>query len=232
MRTPAISIATFAFAISVLGLSALPARAADMEIQTFDWSGFYAGAQLGYGWGKSTHVPWDLVGVRPLANDDGPADMDSIFGGIHAGYLHQMDRMVLGVEGVLNLNDLEGDDEDRGGHTNGFKGKGNLDLLLRAGYAFDRTLLYATGGWSHLWGDGTVRMNPGLPIVEKQSTSFDGWTLGGGVEHAFTDKLSARLEYRYTDYGRTIETYSTGSGYDLGFSPHVHNIMLGVSYHF
>ncbi len=33
------------------------------------------------------------------------------------------------------------------------------------------------------------------------SDTLTGWTVGAGVEHAFTDHLITRLEYRYTDYG-------------------------------
>ena len=37
--------------------------------------------------------------------------------------------------------------------------------------------------------------------VELASESATGWTLGLGVEHAFTDNWLGRFEYRYYDFG-------------------------------
>ena len=79
-------------------------------------------------------------------------------------------------------------------------------------------------------GDGTVRNDPGTPVIESVSTSFNGWNIGAGIEHAFTQNLTARIEYRYTDYGRSVETYA--QGYDLGFEPQIHTILVGVAYKF
>jgi outer membrane immunogenic protein len=59
----------------------------------------------------------------------------------------------------------------------------------RLGYAFDRTLIYATGGFAYAGGDRTnVEVEDGLfdDNVGGSQTSF-GWTVGGGVEFAFTN---------------------------------------------
>lgn len=84
--------------------------------------------------------------------------------------------------------------------------KGGTDLggsvRLRAGYAFDRTLIYATGGWA------TVR-NYQKEYIEgvlddKFKDRLNGYTVGVGVEQAFTDNLFGRLEYRYNDFGNKV----------------------------
>jgi outer membrane immunogenic protein len=61
----------------------------------------------------------------------------------------------------------------------------------RLGYAFDRTLIYATGGFAYAGGD-SVR-NTDLDQGFFDDTALDdnrtlfGWTVGGGVEFAFTN---------------------------------------------
>ncbi len=207
------------------------AMAADPVIDPgFDWTGFYLGVQGGYDWGSSKRVPWGAPNTGVLVNNDGPAKMNGWEGGIHAGYDYQINQIVLGVVGDVAASNLQGDDDGRGGHVNGFDAKWQGSLRARAGLAFDTSLLYLTGGWAHLAGDGTVQFVLGGPFVEKRSTSFDGWTIGAGFEHAFTPNLSANIEYRYTDYGQTVETYT--SGYDLGFKPQINSILLGISYRF
>ncbi|WP_246755344.1 MULTISPECIES: outer membrane protein [Rhizobium] len=55
----------------------------------------------------------------------------------------------------------------------------------RLGYAFDRTLIYATGGWTAT--RGFIKI-PG----DKESKTFNGWTIGAGVDYAFTNNIFAR----------------------------------------
>jgi len=115
---------------------------------------------------------------------------------------------VLGVEGDLEFADLSGD-------TNimftVFTPLGKIEqdidwlgsLRLRLGYAMDRALIYVTGGAAV----GGVDMKIKQPDfaggnLDDTETRW-GWTLGGGFEYAFTDELSANIEYRYTDLGDT-----------------------------
>ena len=56
--------------------------------------------------------------------------------------------------------------------------------------------------------------------VVTTSDNLDGWLVGGGVERALTDQISARLEYRYTDLG------SEGGDFDQ------HQALVGISYNF
>jgi outer membrane immunogenic protein len=71
----------------------------------------------------------------------------------------------------------------------------------RIGYAFDRWLPYFTGGWA--FGHGVIDGTVAGSTTASFSTSHDysGWTLGGGVEWAFADHWSAKIEYLYIDFG-------------------------------
>jgi len=56
-----------------------------------------------------------------------------------------------------------------------------------------------------------------------------GWTVGAGVDYAFTNNLFGRVEYRYNDFGK--ETYHTGPITSTGdVSEHVVKVGLGVKF--
>ena len=70
----------------------------------------------------------------------------------------------------------------------------------RLGYAVDRFLVFGTGGWA--WGNPltSYALTGAAPFVNNSGSST-GWTAGLGVEYAFTNNISGRLEYRYTSVG-------------------------------
>lgn len=222
------TVACSLFALATVG----QANAADLGgslkdgpiMMPFTWSGPYVGVQGGYAWDKGSNVPWGDIG-GPMTENDGPLVYDSFVGGAHIGYNFQRGRIVWGVEGDIEFAPGKGDDEDRGGHTNGIDTNFQASIRGRLGLAFDRTLFYLTGGYSYLDADAVVRDISYQPSI---STSFGGWTLGGGVEHALTNSISLRLEYRYTDYGLTVENYNQ-AGYSLGFEPEIHAVRAGIS---
>jgi outer membrane immunogenic protein len=60
------------------------------------------------------------------------------------------------------------------------------------------------------------------------SDTYVGWTVGAGLEYAFTNNLIGRIEYRYTDYGDETHPPSI-------IVPHTDDLQtsdvhLGVSY--
>ena len=62
-------------------------------------------------------------------------------------------------------------------------------------------------------------------------TSIDGWVAGAGVEWAFMDNWSAKVEYQYLDFGDEEYSYDIG-GFDPIVDLEVHTIRLGVNWHF
>jgi outer membrane immunogenic protein len=81
---------------------------------------------------------------------------------------------------------------------------------LRAGAAFDRVLVYATGGgaWTHVSESLDVSALGVTVNVLSTSASQFGWTLGAGLEFAFADNWTAKGEYLYID---TSDVTSTGT---------------------
>jgi outer membrane immunogenic protein len=109
-------------------------------------------------------------------------DDGGFVGGAQIGYNYQMGSFVIGVEGDLQYADL-------GGASYAVPGVGivsydNSDwfgtVRARAGFAFDRALVYATGGFAF-------------------ADDRAGWTVGGGVEYAITNNLSLKVEGLYVN---------------------------------
>lgn len=217
------------------------AHAADIvEPTVYDWTGPYIGLQGGYGWGESdvegkgeasspAITALDSEPVEPPDNS-GSVDLEGFVGGAHAGYNWQMDSLVLGFEGDIEFSDMSGDTDTPWG-----KIKQDIDWLgslrLRAGFAADRALIYATGGLAV----GGVDMR----ITDEDFGSNDdtktawGWTVGAGLEYAFTDELSGLIEYRYTDLDDTdIDSTTPEIGTSVEFANTFHAVRVGLSWHF
>lgn len=203
-------IRSFVFAALAL-CSAVPAFAADLvtdqpalapeqqAYQPYDWSGFYIGAQGGYSWNQATILGSDH-------------NIDSGAFGAHAGYNFQSGNIVYGIENDANYN-FEKD------------GKANLQWDAsgrgRIGYAWDQTLFFATAGVAAAGGKVDARR------VGTKDDILVGWTAGGGIEHAFTDNILVRVEYRYSDFGTKDFGSSIG---DFGATQQ--KVLMGASYKF
>ena len=193
----------------------------------YDWSGLYAGVHFGYAAGKS-----DLS--IPTSAIEASLDPDGFIGGIHIGVNQEMaNRFVLGAEADIAYSNVDS--------LTTFAGAGALlkselkwsgSARLRAGYAFDRTMPYITAGVAAAKYEVTaVSTGPGGTIPFHDETHI-GWTAGAGVEHAFTDKWIARVEYRYTDFGSKPLSIAAGLGTAADVDLQTHDIRAGLSYKF
>ncbi|MBO0144652.1 porin family protein [Agrobacterium sp. Ap1] len=165
----------------------------------YDWSGFYLGAQGGYNWNQAT-----LFGSE--------VGLDSGSVGAHAGYNFQRGNFVFGIENDFNYNV-----EDNGDANVEWDASGRG----RVGYALDRTLFFATAGVAAA-GVKVDSLGAG-----KEDDILIGWTAGGGVEHALTDNILIRGEYRYTDFGNKDFGSTIG---EVGATQQ--KILIGASYKF
>lgn len=163
----------------------------------YGWSGIYAGLQAGYAWGSNRVRIGDAAG--PLAAISFRSDDDLAFGGAHAGFNYQIGGIVLGIEGDVEALD----------NASRFAGAGLTGRITqnwqgsaraRIGYAFDRLMIYATGGASFT--EYERRVHDAAGFSERLTSARTGWNLGAGVNFAFTDHLILGAEYRYTDFGR------------------------------
>lgn len=199
----------------------------------YNWTGFYVGAQVGYGWAR------DHLKDRFIADGDSDWDthfnLDGALGGVHAGYNYQYGDFVFGAEGDIEAAGIKGSVSAADDPNAIFDlTKVNIPVQggarLRVGYAFDRFLPYITGGVT-IADIKTKYIDGGE--VESFSKTGVGWTLGAGIEYAFLDNWTARLEYRYTDFGdvKTVPVV-VDSGWEYKHRITEQTVRLGVSYKF
>ncbi|MCA2373427.1 porin family protein [Agrobacterium genomosp. 3 str. CIP 111-78] len=198
-------------AVAADAVTAVPAApAADYVAASFSWEGFYAGAAGGYG---SERVKISGDGETNKYNFDGAR-----FSGF-AGYNAEIaPSVVLGLEGDLGYawgnKTILGDKISSG--MNG-------SARLRAGYAFDRALIYTAGGYTATDSEVTTAS------FGKDSKVLHGWTVGAGIDYAFTDNIFGRVEYRYNDFGKATYNIS-GDSLRGELNEHVVNVGLGVKF--
>lgn len=211
-----------------LGCSAFAADAISaVPPAGFVWSGGYIGLQAGYDWGRDR--------LTDQNRTDGSSDLDDklsmrgALGGIYLGYNHQIDNWVLGAEGDVEFSGI--DDTFNGG---GFDVRAKIgvqgSLRARAGYAFDNNLIYLTGGLAI----ADIKTKYTLNVAEDSfSTTRAGWTIGAGLEHAFTSNWIARIEYRYTDFGKLTDwAQTTDNNWNYSHRITENAVRIGMAYKF
>lgn len=161
---------------------------AEVALAAYDWNGFYVGGQIG------------VMGVDVTTPDPDfvqPSGAGFLIG-LHAGANAQMDSFVLGVEGDVEYSSFSATEFCA---NDDFDCSTNLDwqgsLRGRAGFAADSALFYVTAGLAAANFGGST--DDGTLFADS-SVRF-GWTAGAGIELGLSENLSARAEYRYSDYG-------------------------------
>lgn len=264
-------LGTAAFAALCLTLPAfaadMPARYAKapppMVSPAYNWSGFYVGIHAGYTFGENDDITTTGQVAGNIANVVGGArpglvrdDRDGFIGGVQMGYNWQSSpNWVFGVEADISY-------VDNRRTTN----VGTLSLPTavppnvplnntyrtgmeyfgtfrgRVGYAWDRTMVYVTGGLAYgdvensstLFGPaGQVQFAGGGRGIET------GYTVGGGIEHAFSPNWSLKAEYLYYDLGSNTVNVAFvpgggggGTGYNTRFENDGHIVRGGLNYKF
>ena len=207
---------SLAAALSVLALGTaavaadLPRRATAptpyvASVPVFTWTGFYAGVNAGYGWGSQKGTADAAYGSLSGAQVGGTA-----------GYNYQMGQIVLGMEGDWDWSNAK--------NTNGAYISKQTSIATargRIGYAVDRVLLFTTGGYA----GGNVERTFGATST---SDWHNGYALGGGMEYAITNKVSAKAEYLYTDVSSKTDAASLPSRAGLTQN----TVRMGVNYRF
>jgi outer membrane immunogenic protein len=155
-------------------------------------------------------------------------------GGLYVGYNHQFDSpLVIGVEGDIEYANVK----DSFNNPFGGLSAGSADLRwqgsarVRVGYAFDRFLPYVTGGVAV--GNFRFEGGPDPATLQSWTKTKTGWTIGAGLEYAFADKWSARVEYRYTDFGTASGNLAPAFPFAIEtMKVRDHAVRVGVSYKF
>ncbi|QEN86002.1 porin family protein [Labrys sp. KNU-23] len=228
------AVALFAGAASAADLAPHAVEPVAPAYTPYNWSGPYIGVHAGYGWGREDDNQSRLFSENGPVSTNTAADkfnMNGFVGGAHAGYNYQIDQFVIGGEADIDYTDLKGNHRYSysGGSVTGrlqMKSEWQGSLRLRAGYAFDNLLVYATGGVAFANGKLSDR---GVNGASSDSNTHTGWTVGLGAEYAFTQNWIGRAEVRYSDFQK--KGYDTPNGrVKAGWNQTT--ATLGISYKF
>ncbi|WP_404290001.1 outer membrane protein [Microvirga sp. RSM25] len=232
MRTSALGLLA---ATAALAIAASTAHAADLPgryspapaynaLPVFTWTGFYAGLNAGYGWNVGDSRYYDPA-FRNGKRSGG------FVGGAQAGYNYQFGMFVGGLETDLQYAAVGNKGASYGttyypGDSDGFFGT----IRARAGVAFDRALVYGTGGFAY----GDIGGNRGYDTLLGYHSGDEinwGWTLGGGVEYAITNNFTAKVEGLYVDLD-TKDNYTLGGRVNVDRDAEFGVLRAGVNYKF
>lgn len=232
-------------------LPAAPVLAADLEPpppvedlrpSTYDWTGVSIGVFVG---ANAVDGQYDAVQVCDNPNTPAveacPLDPEMSGIGYGAGFKlgadYQWDSFVIGIVGDWSFNGRLADNASPDEAT--YLDMDNMGTLrLRAGLADDRTLFYVTGGVA------VAEMGfGGLIGPASQANREDvsdpqwtyGWTVGGGIEHAFTDSFSLGLEYLYVNWEDSkhglFDSTGVGGTVDMKYND-FHTVRATAAYRF
>jgi outer membrane immunogenic protein len=182
----------------------------------FTWTGFYVGVNAGVAFADSNN---DSIFVPPGTFGPGTGNFfvtgvggnnDATFtGGGQIGYNYQAGGWVFGVEADLQWADMNNGNNNLGFNVVGLPAGFTFATTNagiewwgtargRIGYAWDRALLYATGGFAFGGGGGNNNFCGGFSCGGGDDTRT-GWTVGGGLEYAFTNNWTVKIEGLYVN---------------------------------
>jgi outer membrane immunogenic protein len=240
----------------------LPTKAPVYKAPTaapFSWTGFYIGGHVGAGWGDKKWSDWfDPINELGTVGPDASYKVNGPLAGGQIGYNFQSGWTVFGIEADASWTDIKGNGNNDPFVFPGIKsGFGCLDLngactskiealgtiTGRLGVAVDRVLFYAKGGAAWVQERHTVRAfdlsAPNDPLFNFTSTTSQtrwGWTAGAGIEYAFTNSWSAKVEYNYLDFGKDEVSFTlpAPTGFGVGGTLHqtLHVVKGGLNYRF
>jgi outer membrane immunogenic protein len=198
-------------ALVALGMAA-PASAADLAARPYtkappppiaaiyDWSGFYIGANGGWG---QTHNCWDFVTVTGAIVRDGCTNGSGGLAGGQIGYRWQTAGWVFGLEAQGDWADLK---RSRISVLDpAFSMTTKVDAIGlftgQIGYAWNAALLYVKGGAAVTGNRFTVFDTlTGIGLASVSTTRWGG-TVGVGFEYGFAPNWSVGVEYDHLFMG-------------------------------
>jgi outer membrane immunogenic protein len=229
MKNCAITLGTLA----ALALSVGSAKAADLPARdvyrapvvapAFNWTGFYLGVVGGYAFGSN----------------DITSNFNGGFVGGTIGYNWQPvgSNFVFGVEadgGWTNFGDSGSATAAGITVTASSEAQALATLRARLGAAFDRTLVYVTGGGA--WARNEITVSVAAPALGIAGSASDtqnhfGYVIGAGVEQAF-GQWTGKIEYNYIGLGSENYFSSIVAGGLASGDADVHLIKGGLNYRF
>jgi outer membrane immunogenic protein len=201
--------------------AAAPALAADLAARpytkappmiaaVYDWSGFYIGANGG--WGTSRNC-WDFIGVGTSAEGCHDADGGTIGGQV--GYRWQAGTWVFGLEAQGNWADFKGSNVSL--FAPAFRNESRVNAFGlftgQVGYAVNNVLFYVKGGAAVTSNEyrSFVTATNALAGTTSDDTRWGG-TVCVGLEYCFAPNWSFGVEYNHLFMQDRTYNFTTPAG--------------------
>jgi len=208
------------FGLVALGM-ATPASAADLAARPYtkapppmiapiyDWTGFYIGANGG--WGQSRNCV-DFVGVAGVVVADGCRERSGGLVGGQLGYRWQANQWVFGLEAQGDWADLSNQRVSLLNPTLSTRTKTDgIGLFTgQIGYAWNQALLYVKGGAAVTSNRFSIldNLNFGAELASASSTRWGG-VVGVGFEYGFAPNWSVGVEYDHLFMGHANNSFTS-----------------------
>jgi outer membrane immunogenic protein len=193
----------------------------------YNWTGFYIGANGGYGWGNTNEFPTVSANTTSFGTSGGLA-------GGQIGYNWQMGSWVFGLEADGDWANINGSAPcPNPAFTCGSNTRDLASFRGRIGWAVGPALFYGTGGLGYANTHYTTLL-AGVPAAGSTGV-FDtdrwGYAVGVGLEYGFTPNWSAKLEYMH--YGFDSVNSAIGSLallQPVSLSLRIDTVKVGINY--
>ncbi len=236
------TVGFLAFGLSSALAADLPARtykAPPVAVpMMYDWSGFYIGANGGYGWSNRC-IDVTAINGFSVADAEGCRNAGGGILGGQVGYRWQWGQTVFGLEAQGDWANLRNSNASIFFPGDTWTSKTTaLGLFTgQVGYAWNATLLYVKGGAAvanQQWNlNNTVT---GIGLAQTDRTRWGG-TVGAGLEYGFAPNWSVGIEYDYLWRVSDSSTFLTpGNGNIASFTANtrsdVNMITARINYRF
>jgi outer membrane immunogenic protein len=227
----------------------MPLKAPPIPYSSYNWTGFYAGAEAGGAWATTQVTEISGGASFPAGSIYDPTNINGGLGGLYAGYNYQINHIILGIDGDYTWADVQGNSRDvspaRAAHI--LLTTVDLNWIAtvtgRVGYAMNNWLLFVKGGgaWAGWISNGTqcdATCTTELAL-ESSSETRNGWTAGGGLEYGLAPHITAKLEYDYvgfatSNFTTTVANIATGNitTHQRSATSSLSMLKLGLAYKF
>ena len=205
LMASAVSIVAYSAANAADAVDQIPEAPVAVEepAPVSNWEGAYIGGYGSYDWGRF---------------GGGDYDADGFGGGVFGGYNWQSGQIVYGLEADVGYAKQDQETFDGLDAETSWNGS----VRGRVGYDMNPFLLYGTAGVA-------FQNNELSDATSSDDKTSVGYTVGAGVEALVTQNITARVEYRYTDFAADDYDLDSGS-VSRGFDDHSVKVGIGVKF--
>ena len=207
-----VAVVALAAPASAADLAARPyGKAPAMIAAVYDWSGFYIGANGGWGSSRKCYTNTAIAGVAIAPTAEGCHDATGGTAGGQIGYRWQSGAFVFGLEAQGNWADFRGSNASLAapGATNRTRIDAFGLFTGQIGYAMNNALLYVKGGAAVTDDKYEGLLTATATVLDRATETRWGGAVGAGLEYGFAPNWSAAIEYDHLFMGTRNKNFTS-----------------------